>query len=101
MQTTVIISDHHTLEYFATSKQLSRRQAHWSEFLSGFNYVICYCPGKLAGKPDALTHRRDVYPEGGSEGYAIANPQNLQTVFKSGQLLAAKTFDFVDIIEAI
>jgi len=54
-QTTVVLSDHRTLEYFATSKQLSRCQAHWSEFLSGFNYVIRYRPGKLAGKPDALT----------------------------------------------
>jgi len=63
-QTTVVLSDHHTLEYFATSKQLSRRQARWSEFLSGFDYVIRYRPGKLTGKPDALTCRRDVYPRG-------------------------------------
>src|SRR5882724_8197643 len=100
-QTTVVLSDHRTLEYFATSKQLSRRQARWSELLSGFDYVIRYRPAKLAGKPDALMRRRDVYPEGGSKGYALANPQNLQTVFKSGQLLAAKTFDFADIIDAI
>jgi len=40
-------------------------------------------------------------PQGGSEGYALANPQNLQTIFKLGQLLAAKMFDFADIIDAI
>ena len=55
----------------------------------------------LATKPDALTCCRDVYPEGGSEGYALANPQNLQTIFKLGQLLAAKMFDFANILHAI
>ena len=29
-----VISDHKNLEYFMSSKQLSRRQARWSEFLS-------------------------------------------------------------------
>ena len=100
-QTTMVISNHCTLEYFTSSKQLSWCQAHWSEFLSGFDYVIHYCPRKLTGKPDTLTCCQDIYPEGGSEGYALANPQNLQTVFKLGQLLAAKMFDFADIIDAI
>src|SRR5882724_8359963 len=50
-QTTVVLSDHHTLEYFTTSKQLSWHQACWSEFLSGFDYVIHYRPGKLTSKP--------------------------------------------------
>jgi len=101
-QTTMVISDHHMLKYFTTSKQLSQHQARWSEFLSGFNYIIHHCPGELSGKPNALTHHRDVYPDGGSEGYALTNPQNLQTIFKLGQLLAAaKMFDFIDIPDDI
>jgi len=50
-----IITDHKNLEYFSTSKILSRWQARWSEFLSQFNLVIHFCPGKLSAKLDALT----------------------------------------------
>ena len=50
-----IVTDHKNLEYFATTKLLTQQQAHWSEFLSQFNLVICFCPGCLGAKPDALT----------------------------------------------
>ena len=50
-----VVTDHKNLEYFSTSKVLSRRQARWSEFLSQFNLVIRFHPGKLGAKPDALT----------------------------------------------
>jgi len=55
-----VVTDHKNLEYFSTSKVLSRRQARWSEFLSQFNLVIHFCPGKLGAKPDTLTRRWDV-----------------------------------------
>ena len=35
-----ILTDHRNLQYFMTTKQLSRRQACWSEYLSRFNFVI-------------------------------------------------------------
>ena len=50
-----VIMDHKNLEYFSTLKVLTRWQAQWSEFLSSFNLVIRFCPGKLGAKPDALT----------------------------------------------
>ena len=43
---------------------LTRRQARWSLFLSQFHYVIQHRPGKLGGKPDALSRRVDLVPEG-------------------------------------
>ena len=52
-----VITDHKNLEYFMFTKQLSCCQAHWSEFLSCFNYHITYCSGKAGSKPNALTHR--------------------------------------------
>jgi hypothetical protein len=55
------ITDHKSLEYFATTKQVTRHQACWAEYLSGFDYVIRYCPGCLGGKPDALTRWDDMY----------------------------------------
>ncbi|KAH0602908.1 uncharacterized protein H6S33_008558 [Morchella sextelata] len=62
-----VISDHKNLEYFMSTKQLNRRQARWAEYLSGFNFVIKYRPGKQGGKPDALTRRSGDLPGEGDE----------------------------------
>ena len=56
-----VITDH------TSSKQLSRRQARWSEFLSRFDYKIIYRPGKAGGKPDALTRRSGDLPKEGDK----------------------------------
>jgi len=82
----LVLSDHKNLEYFMTTKQLTCRQVHWSEHLSGFNYLICYHTGQLGTKPDVLTHCKDVYPHG-ENAYTLANPHNFQSMFKAGQLL--------------
>ena len=71
-----IITNHKNLEYFATTKILTHRQARWSEYLSQFNMIIRFCPGKLGAKPDALTRRWDIYHKGGNSDFALANPSN-------------------------
>ena len=81
-----IVTDHINLEYFSTLKVLTCWQARWSEFLSSFNLVIRFHPGKLGAKPDALTRRWDIYPKEGDSGYAWVNPQNLRPVFTQEQL---------------
>jgi RNase H-like domain found in reverse transcriptase len=50
-----VITYHKNLEYFATTKLLTRRQVWWSKYLSQFNLVIRFHPGRLGAKPDALT----------------------------------------------
>jgi RNase H-like domain found in reverse transcriptase len=55
-----VVTDHKNLEYFCTTRILSRRQAWWSTFLSEFNMVIRFRPGHLRTKPDALTHWPDL-----------------------------------------
>ena len=57
-----VVTDHKNLEYFATTKLLTRRQVRWSEYLSQFNLVIHFRPSQLGSKPNALTRRWDVYP---------------------------------------
>ena len=84
-----VITDHKNLEYFATTKILTRQQARWSEYLSQFNMVIRFHPGKLGAKPDALTRRWDVYRKGGNSDFALANPSNFRPVFTQEQLLAS------------
>ena len=40
-----------------TIKKITRRQAHWAKFLSGFNFVISYTLGKENQKANLLTCR--------------------------------------------
>ncbi len=54
-----ILSDHLNLQYFMTSKVLTRRQARWSLFLAEFDFVITYLKGSRNGKPDLLSRRAD------------------------------------------
>jgi hypothetical protein len=41
----LIWCDHKNLEYFLTSKVLSRRQARWSDVLSAYDFVIEHLEG--------------------------------------------------------
>lgn len=54
-----IFTDHRNLGYFQTAQNLNRRQARWSLFLSRFDYELHHRPGRLSGKPDALSRRPD------------------------------------------
>jgi hypothetical protein len=76
-----VFTDHKNLEYFTSSKTLTRRQARWSEYLNAFNLSLHFRPGKLGAKPDALTRRWDVYAKEGGVTYAEANPENTRPLF--------------------
>jgi len=69
-----VVMDHKNLQYFCTMKLLTQHQACWSEFLSQFNLVVHFCPGKLGMKPDALTRQWDIYPKEGDKDYTHVNP---------------------------
>src|SRR5260370_18306750 len=56
-----MVTGHKNLEYFTTTKKLTQHQVRWSEFLSPFNFKICFRPGQLGVKLDALTCRWDMY----------------------------------------
>ena len=75
-----VFTDHKNLEYFATTKKLTRRQARWSEHMAEFNYKVIYRPGAKNTKADILSRRSDYAPEGGSE-----IPE--RNFFKPGQLV--------------
>jgi RNase H-like domain found in reverse transcriptase/Integrase zinc binding domain len=57
-----IWTDHKNLEYFMTAKKLNCRQAHWSLYLSRFDFVMHHRPGKSMGKCDVLLHHADHSP---------------------------------------
>ena len=98
-----VVTDHKNLEYFSTTKLLTRRQARWSEFLSAFNLIIRFRPGRLGTKPDALTRRWDVYLKEGGSGYAAVNPHNFKPIFTSEQLSASlrATYLFDPILRSV
>ena len=67
--------DHKNLEYLSesSSKVLTIHQARWFEFLSEFDFVVKYRTGDKNGKPDNLSRRWDLRPEGGSEDITNEN----------------------------
>src|SRR6266404_722412 len=77
-----MVTDHKNLEYFTTTKKLTRQQARWSKFLSQFNLRIHFCPGRLGTKLDALAHRLDVHPGSGLD----TTPTNVHPLFTPWQL---------------
>ena len=88
----VVFTDHKNLEYFASSKVLSRRQARWAEFLSEFWFKVVYRPGHLNTKADILSRRRNYADEEGGE----PTPKSLfkpgQWVVSSAQIASIKAF---------
>lgn len=89
-----VLTDHRNLEYFMTTKQLTRRQVRWSEFLSQFDFVIRYRPGAQGRKPDALTRRSQDLPNSADDprklyqNHALLPARNLDDSVKS-ELYAA------------
>ena len=69
-----------------TTKQLSRCQARWSEFLSRFNFAIQYHPGKLNSWADALTHWSTDFSQDNQDPH---HAHHQQLVIKSHNLFSA------------
>ena len=65
-----VLTDHKNLEYFATKQQLNQRQVRRSGFMAQFPWYAEYRPGRLGGKPDALTRRSRDLPKEGDERLA-------------------------------
>ena len=63
----VVITDHKNLEYFMTTKRLTRRQARWSEFLAEFDFKIVYRPGAHNNQADSLSRRPDFQVDAAEE----------------------------------
>ena len=83
-----IITDHRNLEYFMSSKQLSRRQARWSEFLSRFNFIIKYRPG-FQCRADGLSRRPQDKAQDANDDrkkyleQVVLKPRNLDSALNS------------------
>ncbi|KAH9262992.1 hypothetical protein BASA83_013712 [Batrachochytrium salamandrivorans] len=56
-----VLCDHKNLEYFMSTKKLTRRQARWSLELSEYTFTITHRPGKLNGRADSLSRRERLF----------------------------------------
>ena len=79
-----IITDHKSLEYFMTSRQLTERQIRWAELLSKFDFVLIFRPGKLNHVADALSRRDQDLP-------ADASDERLE--YRKKQLISPEMMD--------
>ena len=68
-----LISDHNNLQWFMTTKELSRRQVRWAEWLSAIDFKVTYRPGRENDGADALSRRPDYMDEGHSGRWTGAN----------------------------
>ncbi|MBW0569109.1 hypothetical protein O181_108824 [Austropuccinia psidii MF-1] len=80
-----------SLQYFMSSKFLTRCQARWAGFLSEFHFSITYRPGRLATLPDALSRWDHVYPERG-EDFISKNLMNFQQLIKQDEVQRSRYF---------
>jgi len=53
----MVYTDYKNLEYFNTTKVLTRRQAHWAEDLAVYKFKVIYRPGLKNTKHDDLSKR--------------------------------------------
>lgn len=50
-----IYTDHKSLKYFFTQKELNMRKRTWLELVKDYDYIIHYHPGKANVMADALS----------------------------------------------
>ncbi|MBW0511427.1 hypothetical protein O181_051142 [Austropuccinia psidii MF-1] len=82
-----VLTNHSSLQYFMSSKVLTRRKARWAEF----HFPITYCPGHLATLLDALSCREHVYPERG-EDFISKNPMSFQQLIEQDEVQPSRYF---------
>ena len=54
-----VCNNHKNLEYFMKAQKLNRRQAHWTLYLSRFDFTLKHVSGTKIGKIDGLSRRLD------------------------------------------
>ena len=80
-------SDHKSLKYIFTQRDLNRRQRIWMEFLEDFDFILYYHPGKANVVADALSQKS----RGALASIASREWRMLETVGQFGLQYIEKT----------
>ena len=75
-----VYSDHKSLKYIFTQRDLNMRQRRWMEFLEDYDYTFHYCPGKANVVADAVSRKS----RGVLAGIASREWRMLETVGQFG-----------------
>jgi hypothetical protein len=93
-----VFTDHRTLEYFQSQKEMSRRQMRWSMYLADFDYSITYIRGEENTAADALSRMPDAAPDACLAACAIAYTRNPPNLPVAGVLNIAADHSLLDAI---
>jgi RNase H-like domain found in reverse transcriptase/Integrase zinc binding domain len=93
-----VFTDHWTLEYFQSQKEMSRQQMQWSMYLADFNYTITYIHGEDNTAADALSCMPDAAPDACLAACAIAYTRHAPDQFATGILNIAADQSLLDAI---
>ena len=52
-----VFTDHKSLKYLFTQKELNMRQRRWMEYMEDFHFTLSYHPGKANVVADALSRK--------------------------------------------
>ena len=76
-----VVTDHKNIEWWATMRDLNRRQARWSLYLSRFNFKVTYKKGESM-QADALSRfsKDHVSDREDNQQVRVLGPQHFQTV---------------------
>ena len=77
-----IWNDHANLQWFMNRQDLNRRQAHWAQYLSQFNFKWIHKAGSTMGKADALSCQEDhtVRVADDNKGVTVISPDQIRTI---------------------
>ena len=71
-----IFTDHRTLEYFQSQKDMSHCQMHWSMYLADFDYKLTYIQGEDNTAADTLSRMPDAPPNSMLAACALAHTRS-------------------------
>ncbi|KAH6564936.1 hypothetical protein BASA60_010096 [Batrachochytrium salamandrivorans] len=73
-----VLCDHKNLEYFMSTKKLTRQTGSLVLELSEYTFTITHRPGKLNGRADSLSRREDYFLDGDQSNFQrIIDPDNV------------------------
>ena len=89
-------SDHKSLKYIFTQRDLNMRQCRWMEFLEDYDFTLHYHPGKANVVDDALSRKS----RGALDSIASREWQMLETVGQFGLQYSEQTQGTLGILVA-
>ena len=74
--------DHNNLLYFTKSQNLSKRQAHWQQWMTRFSYQLIYRKGSQMHVADPLSRQLDHYVSSGDDNkdQVLLNPVTIKLI---------------------